>query len=363
MEFLQFEKSSLWINIAVFATSACVVWVAGTRITHYADAIARITGIGRAAIGLVLLGGITTLPELAVAIFSALAANPVLSVNNLIGGVVMQKAILAGCDALIGRGALTVVVYSPVLLLQAALGILMLVIVGAAITIGDIPLFGVGAWSWLLIGTFFWSVWMLSRAEKRTPWEAQDKDAAQQAHEPHEADNDVNGSNGDNGASQASGEESLGAASAKIAIGAAVIMIAGFFLSQTGDAIARQTGLGQSFMGAVFLALSTSLPDISAVVAALRLHQYEMAISDIFGTNLFNLALIFLVDAISRGELVFNAISGFSLFAALLGIALTTIYLIGLIERRNRTIARMGFDSLATLCAYFAGLFILYQLR
>lgn len=149
----------------------------------------------------------------------------------------------------------------------------------------------------------------------------------------------------------------------KIAIGAAAIMIAGFFLSQTGDAIARQTGLGQSFMGAVFLSLSTSLPDISAIVAALRLRQYEMAISDVFGTNLFNLALIFLVDAISQGELVFNAISGFSLFAALLGIVLTTIYLIGLIERRNRTIARMGFDSLATLCTYFAGLFILYQLR
>lgn len=360
MEFLQFEKSSLWMNIAVFAISAGVVWVAGTRITHYADAIARITGIGRAAIGLVLLGGITSLPEVAVAIFSALAANPVLSVNNLIGSVVMLKAILAGCDALIGRGALTVVVYSPVLLLQAALGILMLVIVGAAITLGDVPLFGVGAWSWLLLGTFFWSVWMLSRAEKRTPWEAQNKDVAQQAHEPHAADN---GGNGDNGASQASGEQSLGAASAKIAIGAAVIMIAGFFLSQTGDAIARQTGLGQSFMGAVFLALSTSLPDISTIVAALRLRQYEMAISDVFGTSLFNLVLIFLVDAISRGAPVFNAISGFSLFAALLGIALTTIYLIGLIERRNRTIARMGFDSLATLCAYFAGLFILYQLR
>lgn len=203
MEFLQFEKSSLWINIAVFAISACVVWIAGTRITHHADTIARITGIGRAAIGLVLLGGITTLPEVAVAIFSALAANPVLSVNNLIGSVVMLKAILAGCDALIGRGALTVVVYSPVLLLQAALGILMLAIVGAAITIGDVPLLGVGAWSWLLLGTFFWSVWMLSRAEKRTPWEAQGKDENQQEREPH------GDSNGDNAASQDSGEESL----------------------------------------------------------------------------------------------------------------------------------------------------------
>ena len=88
-----------------------------------------------------------------------------------------------------------------------------------------------------------------------------------------------------------------------------------------------------------------------------------MAVSDIFGTNLFNIGLVFLVDVVYRGGLVLNQVGRFSVFAAVLGIVVTTIFLVGLVERRDRTIARMGFDSFATLIAYFAGLAVLYTLR
>ena len=124
-----------------------------------------------------------------------------------------------------------------------------------------------------------------------------------------------------------------------------------------------QTGLGQHFVGAVLLAFATSLPEISTVVATLRLRQYEMAISDVLGTNLFNTSLLFLVDAIYTGQPVLNTVGDFSLLTALLGILMATIYLVGLIERRNRTIGRMGVDSLAILVVYASGLFLLYQLR
>jgi cation:H+ antiporter len=102
---------------------------------------------------------------------------------------------------------------------------------------------------------------------------------------------------------------------------------------------------------------------VSTVVASVRLRQYVMAVSDIFGTNLFNIGLVFLVDVAYRGGPVLNEVGRFSVFAAVLGIIVTTIFLVGLIERRDRTIARMGFDSFATLIAYFAGLAVLYTLR
>lgn len=348
MEFLNFKNYALWVNIAIFALSAGAVWIAGTRISRYADSIARQTGIGHLAVGLVLLGGITSLPEMAVALFSAITHNPALAVNNLLGGVAMQKAILAGADALIGKDALTVVVSSPALLLQGALSILMLVVVAAAIVIRDIPLFGIGIWSWVLLGLYAWSIWMLSRSAGHRPWLVQDDYSREQ--EPREA-------------SDQQDEVSLKVVAGKTVIAATVILAAGFLLSQTGDAIAVQTGLGQSFVGAVLLAFSTSLPEASTVLSAVRLRQYEMAISDILGTNLFNVALIFLVDAAYDSKPVFNEVGTLSLFASLLGIVLTVIYLIGLIERRNRTIARMGIDSLATLLVYGGGVFILYQLR
>jgi cation:H+ antiporter len=44
-------------------------------------------------------------------------------------------------------------------------------------------------------------------------------------------------------------------------------------------------------------------------------------------------------------------------------VVVTTLYVTGLIERRNRTILRMGVDSLAVLVAYLGGLILFYQLR
>ncbi|HYD80296.1 MAG TPA: hypothetical protein VEC06_10845 [Paucimonas sp.] len=353
MRLLDFANDSLWINLTVFAASAGAVWQAGTRIAGYADAIARMTGIGHMAVGLVLLGGVTSLPEIAVSLFSAISHNPVLAVNNLLGGVAMQKAILAGADALIGKDALTVVVSSPALLLQGALSILMLAVAAAAIAVRDVPVFGIGIWSWILLALYAFSIWTLAATEGRRPWRPADPVPQR---EP-----DASGANGDTPGNEP--EDSPATIIGKTAVAAIVILLAGFLLSQTGDALAKQTGLGQSFVGAVLLGFSTSLPELSTVVSAMRLRQYEMAISDILGTNLFNVALIFLIDAAYPGQPVLNEVGNFSLFVAVLGIVLTVIYLVGLIERRNHTIARMGIDSLAILAVYAIGLFLLYRMR
>jgi len=344
-----FGEFPLWGNFAVFAFSAAAVWLAGTRISRYADAIARITGIGHMAVGLVLLGGVTSLPEVAVALFSASTGNPVLGVNNLLGGVAMQKAVLAASDAIIGKDALTVVVSSPALLLQGALSILLLALVAVAIAVRDTSLFGIGAWAWGILALYMYSIWMLSLAEGRHPWRPAEESLLAEQHRPVE--------------DAASESAALRTVVGKTVFAATVILAAGFLLSQTGEAIAVQTGLGQSFVGAVMLGFATSLPEISTVVSAMRLRRYEMAISDILGTNLFNVALIFLIDAVYPGPPVLNEVGNFSLFVSLLGILLTTIYLVGLIERRNRTVARMGIDSLATLVVYGFGLFLLYRMR
>jgi cation:H+ antiporter len=355
MALLDLKQHSLVVNFMVFFGAAGVVWLAGTRIAKYADTIAEITGIGRVAIGLVLLGGVTSLPEIAVAVFSAASGNPVLSVNNLLGGVAMQKAILAGVDGFIGKDALTVVAAAPVMLLQAALSILTLLLVAAAIVVGDASLMGIGIWAWALLGAYAFSVWKISGAQGRKPWIAENEDGSP-AGTPDET-----GQNASSGGKHK--DDALTPVIVKTVVAAAIILAAGFLLSQTGDAIAAQSGLGQSFVGAVLISLATSLPELSTVIASVRMRQYEMAISDILGTNLFNVAIIFLVDAVYAGKPVLNEIGSFSLFSALLGILLTTIYLIGLIERRNRTIARMGVDSLAILACYGGGLVLLYQLR
>jgi cation:H+ antiporter len=88
-----------------------------------------------------------------------------------------------------------------------------------------------------------------------------------------------------------------------------------------------------------------------------------MAISDILGTNLFDVGLLFAIDATGPGEPALNQVGTFSAVGALLGIVVTTLFLIGLAERRDRTILRMGWDSAAVVLIYLGGVILLYTLR
>jgi len=342
----------LLVAIPVFAVAAAVVWFAGVRITRYANVISERTGMGQALVGLLLLGGVTSLPELAVAISSAVAGDAALAVNSVLGGVAMQVAILALADAMIGKKALTHVLPDATVILQGGLKILLLSIVTAAIIVGDVPVFGVGVWMWLLAIATGLAMWILSRVQRTQPWLANESEYTKEREDElaaRKAEQDA--------------DRSLKWAASRATIAGLVIVVAGYVLSRTGDAIAEQSGLGQSFIATVLLAVATSLPELSTVFSAVRAGLYTMAVSDIFGTNLFDVSFLFLVDLFSGEEAVMSASGPYEGFASIIAISVTAIFIVGLAERRDRTVLRMGYDSLAVLLLFLAGLVVLFFLR
>jgi cation:H+ antiporter len=341
-----FRELPLFANIAAFVAAAAVVWFAGTRLARYANGIAEVTGIGREFLGLLLLGGVTSLPELAVAVTATLQGAPALSVNDVLGSAAINVVILALADAAIGRDALTGVLASPALLLQGVLGITVLALIVAPALAGDLSLFGVGAWSWVLLFTYLIGVRLLSKSHAGQAW--------QPARKPGKPARDDDASQDDT---------ALRGLVLRSAAAGAAILVAGFVLARSGEALAHASGLGTSFFGAVVLGFSTSLPEVSTVLSAVRLRQYAMAVSDVFGTNLFNVTIIVLVDALHPGGPVLLEAGRFASAAALLALLLTAIYLVGMIERRDRTVLRMGIDSITVLCVYLAGLAALYRLK
>jgi cation:H+ antiporter len=341
-----FGDAPLVANAGVFAVSAAMVWFAGTRLARYADAIAEKTGIGRAAIGVFLLGGVTSLPELAVATTATLSGYPALSVNDVLGSAAINVLILALADAVSGRRALTSTLASPGVLLQGLVSVLLLSIVVAAITAGDVVVLGMGIGSWVMLIAYAVAVRIIVGAKELKSWVP--------ARSEHDAERPIK-----------SGEPAmtLSRLVGLTALAGAAILGAGFLLATTGAALAEQTGLGTNFVGAVLLAVATSLPEVSTVLAAVRLKQYEMAIADVFGTNMFNVTIIGLVDQLHPGKPVLVEVGAFAAFGALLASVLTVLFLVGMIERRDRTVLRMGVDSLAVVGCYAAGLVVLFQLR
>ena len=82
------------------------------------------------------------------------------------------------------------------------------------------------------------------------------------------------------------------------------MLIGGVVLSRSADALAVQTGLWSGFTGLLLLSFATSLPEMCAVVFAVRLRRLELALGEVLGANIFNLGIFFLADIVYDGPLV-----------------------------------------------------------
>ena len=64
------------------------------------------------------------------------------------------------------------------------------------------------------------------------------------------------------------------------------------FLVSGGVSIARTLGIGEWFIGITVVAIGTSLPEIVSSIMAARRGHGEMAIGNIFGSNIFNILMV-----------------------------------------------------------------------
>lgn len=341
----------LGINLLLFAGAAAAVWVAGSRLSLYADIIADRTGISKALLGFIFLATVTQLPEIVTNTTGAIRGNGALVVNSMFGGIAMQTAVLAVAD-LVARGqVLTFHAYRSGVHLQGIMLILALAGLLAVTELGELGIgWQVGLGTVLMALFYALAVFLLWRYEGNSQWEPINIPEEQKAERTREL-------------REAHQETSLAALQRRSLLGALVILLCGVALVDLAETIAAQTGLGASFIGVTLLASATSLPEFSTVVAAIRLGSHGMAVSDIFGSNLIMVFLLLPSDIFYREAVLLSAVDPSARFALVLGIVLTAIYLVGLYMRSSRRLMGMGLDSWAVLGVYLASLFAFYQLR
>lgn len=263
---------TIWLQ---FTVCVALIGVAGVQLTRYGDAIADKTGIGGSWIGLVLIATVTSLPELASGISAVTLANvPDIAVGNVLGACVLNLSILALLDLLhrgesIYRGA------SRSHLLAAGFGVLLLGLTGFGLLTGDVAsgwaIGHVAFYSPLLLlgyGVAIRAVYHYERTQVAVFTEA----------EPDRYPG-----------------MTLRSAVLRYAAAAAVVVGAALALPFVGEGIARQMGWSQSFVGTLFVAFVTTLPELVVTISALRIGALDMAIGNLLGSNLFNV-LVLAVD-------------------------------------------------------------------
>lgn len=344
-----FDNFPVAINSIVFLGLAALIWLAGTRLSYLIDAIAERTKIARAFLGLVLLATATELPELVTTLSATTSGTPSLALNNMFGGMLLQLFVLAIADMFVKEGPLASRPHKPTVAIAGLLCITSLAAVLIAKTLGDqILAFHLGIGSAFIALLYIASMYILWQMENRETWSPVDLPENQIAEQARQNRYD---------------EKSFAYLIIFSALCAAVILVCGVLLVRLADTLANQTGLGTSFIGATLLALTTSMPELSTSIAAVRVKAYTMAISNIFGSNMIMTFLLFPNDLAYTDGSIFNQIDKLASFAITAGIFLTGLYCIGLLARPKTKILGMGLTSIILMIGYFFSIIVLYNLR
>jgi len=142
---------------------------------------------------------------------------------------------------------------------------------------------------------------------------------------------------------------------------ALTIILVGIKLTRYGDIIAEKSGLGRLWIGAALIPLATSLPEISSSSSAAWINAPDLAIGNIFGSIMFNLLIIAVIDFAHGPGPLFKEVHTGQTLTGILGIFLFTIAALSMLFKTSTLLFGVGLDSLLLFIIYFLGIFIIFR--
>lgn len=328
-----------------FLVSAALVIVGGCSLARNGKELGKRWGLTEIWVGFIFLAAVTSIPELVTALGAVMIANSsALALGDILGSNAFNLFIIAILN-----------LYSPPRSITAGLSLkpfrilIVLILAMTAVTMtflgleaGDkrFGLGGIGLASWLLLFLYLFGTWKLYHDEQRG-----DKPFPKTEYIPEKK-----------------GNHKSDALYLKLLVSVFMVVAGGFWLARTGNEIAELTHWGQSFVGALFLAVVTSLPEVAVCLAAVKIGAFEMALSNILGSNMFNLSIIFWADLARPGGHILAGVDRSVYAAGLLGVILLLIVALALKLKPGRIRALPAWDSISLILAYLAGMYWVFRL-
>lgn len=320
-----------------FAICLVVVLLAGSRLPYYGDLLAEKTGISRAFIGLFLMSVVTSLPEVMVGFSAAaLVQSADLAVGDILGSCAFNLCLIPLMELISKSSKPLLTRVSNTHILAASLSIVLLALTGAGIYISGsimiLPFIGLNSMLFALI--YFVSLRMIYRQ--------------QSAHHTPASPSRQNTST-----------LSVSQLLLRYAFFALITVAAALALPHFAETIAIETGLSSSFVGTIFLAVTTSLPEVIVSVAAVRMNSVDLAVGNILGSNIFNIFILFLDDIFyTKGSLLADA-SEAHLISVFTTIIMSAVIIIGITFRSQTKHYLLTWESILIVILYLLNMFLL----
>lgn len=328
----------IWLQ---FAVCLLVIAVAGFQLSRFGDAIAEKAGLSRSWVGLALIATVTSLPELATGVSAVtVAGTPDIAVGDVLGSCVFNLLILVVLDFLYRRepvytrarqGHVVSAGFGTALLGFTGLNLLLYQQGMAAPTVAH-----VGLYAPVLVLFYGLAMRTLFRFEREQVSAFVEEGMAHPDLTLQQA--------------------VLGYVMAGVAV-----VAAGIWLPFIGAELAAQMGWAESFVGTLFVAAVTSTPEVVVTIGALRLGAVDMAIGNILGSNLFNIAILAVDDLFYLEGPLFARVSPAHVASALSAMMMSGLAIIGLMLRPiSRVLRTVSWVSIFLLATYLLNTLFLY---
>jgi len=267
---------------------------------------------------------------------------PDIAIGNVIGACVFNMFVLAILDA----------IYRPMPLftkahqgnvLSAGFGIFLLSMVAVSLSLGHriFPLGWVGLYSPLFVFIYFVAMKLVYLYERKQVSVFIKEMAVELKYE----------------------DISVKTAILKFSINAVFVIVAAVFLPKVGKGIAESTGLGQTFVGSIFIAMVTTIPEVVVSIAAVRIGAIDLAMGNLFGSNIFNIFILAIDDFFFIKGPILSFVNQNHIISTLFAIAMTSSAIIGLTYRAEKRTLFLAWDSIVIILLYMANLLSLYMLK
>jgi cation:H+ antiporter len=310
------------MTLLAFLGVALLVVLAGHRVAFYGDVLAEKTRMGRSLVGLFLVAATTSLPELFSSTSALLQDLPDIAVGNLLGASMVNFLFLVFVDAFHPHPVTARA--SQKHALSLGLAVLLLAMVGLGL-FREVGLGRVGLMALLLFPLYALALWLSFRYARRFPREEAQEEAY--AHIP------------------------LRLALARYGVGALVLVAAAAVLPVLADRLAQETGLGDAWVGTFLVALVTTLPEATVMMAAARMGAVDLAVGNVVGSTLFNTFLLGVGDLVYPIPLLEVAAKGHAATVFVLQ-AMAGVVLVSLMYRSLRKLWVLSYDNWAVLFLY-----------
>jgi cation:H+ antiporter len=330
------------LNWLAFAACSGVIVLTGVRLSRYGDAIAEKSGMGGTWIGVVLLASITSLPELVNGVSaSAIFWLPDLAAGDVFGSCLVNLLILSLLD--VGGGTPLSSRIHQAHVLSASFGLLLLGVASLGLLADvNVPSIGwVGLPTLALLGLYGLAMNLIFRFERARMTTLTPSEAAAPKYE----------------------SVSFRRVLVLYSVNGIILSAAAVALAPLGERIATQTGWGETLVGTLLIALSTSLPEVVVSFAAARIGALDLAVGNLFGSNLFNLAILGLDDLIYTPGPLFGAVSRLHVIPVVGAMTMTGIAVIGLTFRASKRRLYWSWDAIGLAVVYAFTLILLASHR